>query len=169
MSHISPLFEPSDHIDATVYHIPNGNDYHIAEVLELMVRRVQPFGCADVRDYVKRRVLAYRTPDATNLMMWGIAQAKPDMVYVESGYNIDPRALAHIRDVMGIPVTMWFGDACIDEAYIDRLSSYAAAVSSLVARRERAVRAPWGSHAWRFSVGCRSTVIMNSSLSSGSP
>jgi GT2 family glycosyltransferase/Flp pilus assembly protein TadD/glycosyltransferase involved in cell wall biosynthesis len=111
-----------------LYYIPNGNDYHIADLLRQMFTEVKPFGCRDVQDYIDRRVLAYKTPNASALMMDEVRQMLPDLVYVESGKNIKPETLLRIRQELGIPVTMWFGDACVNEKFVERILEYAQAV-----------------------------------------
>ncbi len=112
-----------------VYYVPNGDDYHIAALLDRLYTTVQPFGCRDVRDYIDRRVLAYKTPDA-GARMWDEVQAmRPDLVHVESARNLDPALLRRIRSELGIPVTMWFGDACVNDEFVQRILSYAPAVT----------------------------------------
>ncbi|RJQ51596.1 MAG: glycosyltransferase [Nitrospiraceae bacterium] len=113
-----------DKIPVRLYYIPNGNDYHIAELLQNIFAVVKPFGCKDVMDYIERRILAYKTPGASQLMYEEVSQMQPDIVYVESGYNIEPAFLQRIRSELGIPVTMWFGDACINQSFIDRILNY---------------------------------------------
>jgi Uri superfamily endonuclease len=80
-----------------LYYVPNGNDYHIAELLRDTFTRVVPFGCTDVQDYIDRRVLAYKTPDAMARLIDEVRALRPDLVYLESGYNIDPAGLAASR------------------------------------------------------------------------
>jgi spore maturation protein CgeB len=115
-------------VDACVYYVPNGDDYHIAELLRDTIRTVVPFGCRDVQDYIDRRVLAYKTRGATWRLRHEVRRLRPDLVYLESGYNIDPAAVAAIRRKHRVPVTMWFGDACVDEAHVERILRYASAV-----------------------------------------
>jgi len=125
---------PQDTLAATVrenlrlYYIPNGNEYHIAVLLDQLFSGVKPFGCRDVADYIERRVLAYKTENASRQLWEEVSAWKPDLVYVESGYNIEPAVLQRIRSELGIPVTMWFGDACVDRHFIERILNYAACV-----------------------------------------
>ncbi|MBL9126637.1 MAG: FkbM family methyltransferase, partial [Verrucomicrobiales bacterium] len=124
-----------------VYYVPNGDDYHIAALLERLYTTVQPFGCRDVRDYIERRVLAYKTPNA-GIRMWDEVQAmRPDIVYVESARNIDPSVLQRIRTELGIPVTMWFGDACVNDEFVQRILSYASSVTHQVTVDRHVARA----------------------------
>lgn len=123
---------------ARVYYIPNGYDYHIAELLRDLYTEVKPFGCLDVQDYIDRRVLAHTIPNASAVMVEEVRDFRPDIVYVESGYNIDPRALAFIRTQLGIPVTMWFGDACVNEEFVERVLHYAQVVDWQVVVDRRA-------------------------------
>lgn len=53
--------------DASIYYVPNGDDYHIAELLRDNFQSVVPFGCVDVQDYIDRRVLAYKVRGAAIL------------------------------------------------------------------------------------------------------
>ncbi len=138
---------PSARIEKTplsLYYIPNGNDYHIAELLRDAFTGVKPFGCRDVQDYIDRRVLAHKTQDASRIAFEEIRELKPALVYVESGYNLDPDTLKRVRQELGIPVTMWFGDACVNPDFVDRILNYATAVDwqIVVDRRvyEEAVR-----------------------------
>lgn len=112
-----------------LYYVPNGDDYHIAELLRQLFPEVKPFGCRDVEDYIDRRVLAYKTPNASAIMFEEVRRMQPDLVYLESGYNIDPWVLERIRTELGIPVTMWFGDACVNQQFIERILQYANVVS----------------------------------------
>ncbi|MBK8000463.1 MAG: glycosyltransferase [Verrucomicrobia bacterium] len=111
-----------------LYYIPNGNDYHIAALLNEMFTEVKPFGCRNVQDYIDRRILAYKTPEASRQMWDEVKAMRPDVVYVESGKNIEPATLQRIRTELGIPVTMWFGDACVNDQFIERLMAYAPCV-----------------------------------------
>jgi hypothetical protein len=111
-----------------LYYVPNGNDYHIAQLLDGLYAQVRPFGCQDVQDYIDRRVLAYQTQEATSIMLNEVRVLQPDVVYVESGYNIEAEALEFIRAQFGIPVTMWFGDACVNQDFVDRTLQYAGKV-----------------------------------------
>jgi spore maturation protein CgeB len=115
-------------LDSRIYYVPNGDDFHIAELLRDSFRTVVPFGCRDVQDYIDRRVLAYKVTDATRRLFDEVKRMRPDLVYLESGYNIDPAVLVTIRTELGIPVTMWFGDACVDQKHVERILSYARAV-----------------------------------------
>jgi spore maturation protein CgeB len=130
-------FGESEPADCRIYYVPNGDDYHIAELLRNNFRTVVPFGCRDVQDYIERRVLAYKTSDATRQLLDEVTAMRPDLVYLESGYNVDTAALVAIRTELGIPVTMWFGDACVDQEHIERILKYAAAVDwQIVVDRE---------------------------------
>lgn len=124
----SPAPSRSAKTAVRLYYIPNGNDYHIAALLNEMFTEVKPFACRDVQDYIDRRILAYKTTDASS-QLWDEVQAmRPDLVYVESGRNIEPATLQRIRTELGIPVTMWFGDACVNDQFIERLMAYAPCV-----------------------------------------
>jgi len=120
--------ERSSLADASIYYVPNGDDYHIAELLRDTFRSVVPFGCVDVQDYIDRRVLAYKVRGATRRLRKEVSHLRPDLVYLESGYNVDPSVLVAIRTKLAIPVTMWFGDACVDQAHIERILKYAKTV-----------------------------------------
>ncbi|MGE3310935.1 MAG: FkbM family methyltransferase, partial [Limisphaerales bacterium] len=115
-----------------IYYVPNGDDYHIAALLDRLYTTVQPFGCRDVRDYIERRVLAYKTPDAGSRLWDEVVAMRPDLVYVESARNIEPAVLQRIRSELGIPVTMWFGDACVNDEFVQRILSYAPSVTHQV-------------------------------------
>lgn len=128
--------------DLTLYYVPNGEDYHIAELLRDTFSHVVPFGCRDVADYIQRRPLAHQNAGANKIMATEVAALRPDLVYLESGYNIDPALLEAIRKQLGIPVTMWFGDACVDENHIERILRYAQTVDwQVVVDREAQDRA----------------------------
>ncbi len=115
-----------------IYYVPNGDDYHIAALLDRLYTTVQPFGCRDVRDYIERRVLAYKTPDAGSRLWDEVVAMRPDLVYVESARNIEPAVLERIRSELGIPVTMWFGDACVNDEFVQRILAYAPSVTHQV-------------------------------------
>ncbi len=119
---------PAEKTAVRLYYIPNGNDYHIAALLNDLLVEVKPFGCRDVQDYIERRILAYKTPGASQQLWEEVSTMRPDLVYVESGKNIEPSMLQRIRTELGIPVTMWFGDACVNDEFIDRLMAYAPCV-----------------------------------------
>jgi hypothetical protein len=113
---------------ARIYYIPNGFDCHIADALDRMYTTVKPFGSRDVDDYVQHRILAHRTPNASRIMIDEVERMRPDLVYAESAYNIDADALAFVRRVLGIPVTMWYGDPSTPPGEVDRLVRYARVV-----------------------------------------
>ena len=115
-----------------IYYVPNGDDYHIASLLDRLYTTVQPFGCRDVRDYIERRVLAYKTPDAGTQLWDEVVAMRPDLVYVESARNIEPAVLQRIRSELGIPVTMWFGDTCANDEFVERILNYAPSVTHQV-------------------------------------
>jgi len=115
-----------------IYYVPNGDDYHIAALLDRLYTTVKPFGCRDVQDYIERRILAYKTPDAGGRLWDEVVAMHPDLVYVESARNIDAAVLQRIRTELGIPVTMWFGDACVNDEFVQRILSYAPAVTHQV-------------------------------------
>jgi hypothetical protein len=113
---------------ARIYYIPNGFYCHVADALDRMYTTVKPFGSRDVDDYVQHRILAHRTPNASRIMIDEVERMRPDLVYAESAYNIDADALAFVRRVLGIPVTMWYGDPSTPPGEVDRLTRYARVV-----------------------------------------
>ena len=126
-------------IRTRLYYIPNGNDYHIAELFKETFTEVKPFGCHDVQEYIDLRILAHKTPHASEIMYREVLSMKPDIVYVESGYNIKPSALQKVRTRLKIPVVQWFGDACVNERFIKRILTYAKSVDRQVVVDTRAV------------------------------
>lgn len=126
---------------ARIYYIPNGHDCHVADALQRMYTTVTPFGSRDVPDYVEHRILAHETPNASRIMVDEVKRLRPDLVYAESAYNIDADALAFVRRVLKVPVTMWYGDPSSPPGEVDRLVNYARAVDWQVVVDEGPVEA----------------------------
>ena len=99
----------------TIYYLPNGRDYDAQELLSLLYSRVKPYGCADLNDYINRRVLASdpAPPGHISALITAEVQAlKPQLVLLESAFGLEPHELASLPG--SPPVVMYYGDAAFD-------------------------------------------------------
>jgi len=110
IGHFKPLALPD-----TIYYLPNGRDYDAQELLSLLYSRVKPYGCADLNDYINRRVLASDPAPPGHIYALITAEVKalkPQMVLLESAFGLEPHELASLPG--NPPVVMYYGDAAFD-------------------------------------------------------